>query len=162
MGSGAGWWLPAVGPEGEIYLVKIVFGHDAGDLLDHLRCTVRALNAGTGQDLWDWESGKKQALLGDELDISPVVGPDGAVYVASPDGWLYRLQGSTGQLIWQSEGFSYGDSKAAAVAADGLVVACGAGGVRAVNAETGQQLWYGMMGESRPPRPPSLPMERFT
>jgi outer membrane protein assembly factor BamB len=65
----------------------IIFGADDGK--------VRALEPDTGAVRWVFDT---QPRYGDVIESSPVVAPDGSIYVGSEDGMLYKLSGNGSPL----------------------------------------------------------------
>ena len=51
-----------------------------------------ALSATTGEQKWAFKTGMA-------VESSPAVGEDGTVYVPSWDGYVYAVEGATGELV---------------------------------------------------------------
>ena len=56
---------------------------------------IRAWEAGTGRQLW-------QFATGGSVDASPLIA-GGSVLAASTDGWLYLVDRQTGRELWSAE-----------------------------------------------------------
>ena len=96
---------------------------------------VYALNAETGEQLWNFETG--------DVVRSPATVSDGIVYVGSNDNNLYALDAATGDLLWQHD---TGDSvRYPPLVADGTVyvptISEGGRSIHAQDATSGTQLW---------------------
>ena len=65
----------------------IIFGADDG--------IVRALNPEDGSEKWRFDT---RSGVGNLIESSPVVAPDGAIYVGSFDGHLYKINGNGSPL----------------------------------------------------------------
>jgi outer membrane protein assembly factor BamB len=92
-----------------------------------------AVDTKTGKLLWSFESGSQTFFC------SPAVF-EGALYVASPDGYFYALNAKTGAVLWKYPGTSYNGDTAPAVA-DGKVYYGGDRVIYALNAKTGALVW---------------------
>ena len=118
--------------------------------------TVYAVNAITGETVWDYEtytSGTEDWDIGAGVDVSaPGVNgfADGAAYVEGKDGILYALDLTTGALLWQ---FNFGgngpglpthntNALATPALAGNLLVFGDNQGVYGVDATTGTQKWF--------------------
>jgi outer membrane protein assembly factor BamB/serine/threonine protein kinase/FKBP-type peptidyl-prolyl cis-trans isomerase 2 len=93
---------------------------------------VYALDAGTGEGVWSFETGTA-------VVSSPTV-VDGTVYVGSNDGNVYALDAGTGEEVWA---FGTGDwVESSPTVVDGTVyVGSWDNSVYALDAGTGQQVW---------------------
>ncbi|MDC0218905.1 PQQ-binding-like beta-propeller repeat protein, partial [Verrucomicrobia bacterium] len=71
------------------------------------------VKATAGVKLWEFETGSS-------VYSSPAIGPDGTVYVGSPDKKLYAINGKSGVKLWE---FVTGDevSSNPAIDSDGTV-----------------------------------------
>ena len=78
---------PVVGPDGTIYVAS-----NAGVL--------HALDPATGKDRWVYDSG--QSNLGDDLSVSPLVLPGGAILWPTPGRQLLELS-ATGEKLWSAD-----------------------------------------------------------
>lgn len=69
----------------------IIFGGDDG--------LVRALHPDDGREIWrfDTETGP-----GNLIESSPIIGPEGSIYIGSQDGGLYKINGNGSSLSRQS------------------------------------------------------------
>lgn len=76
--------VPAIGKDGSVYIL--------GD------ATLYSLNAGTGAVNWSFSV---PTTGGNALELSPVVGPDGTVYVSDGFGNLYAVNYTNGQQEWE-------------------------------------------------------------
>ncbi len=65
----------------------VIFGADDG--------IVRALDGATGAERWRFDT---RGGVGDYIESSPLIAPDGAIYVGSLDGHLYKLNGNGSAL----------------------------------------------------------------
>lgn len=57
---------------------------------------VRALEPVNGNQLWSFDP--KTGPRGNEIESSPMIGPDGSIYVGSADGNLYKINGNGSPL----------------------------------------------------------------
>lgn len=57
---------------------------------------VRALEPVSGNQLWSFDT--KTGPRGNEIESSPMIGPDGSIYVGSADGNLYKINGNGSPL----------------------------------------------------------------
>lgn len=92
-------------------------------------CKVRALNPRDGSDLWTFDT---EAPGYDYIESSPLVAPDGSIYVGSSDGMLYRINGSGSPLSLASNWPSFRGG----AARQGRVDTAGQGGGRLLNLST--------------------------
>jgi outer membrane protein assembly factor BamB len=65
----------------------VIFGADDG--------VIRGLNAADGSEKWRYDTRTGQGNL---IESSPMIGPDGSIYVGSFDGALYKLNGNGSPL----------------------------------------------------------------
>jgi outer membrane protein assembly factor BamB len=74
----------------------VIFGADDG--------VVRALNPQNGSVRWLYDT--KKTIAEDVIEASPLVAPNGAIYISSQDGGLYKIKGSGSPLsslsVWPS------------------------------------------------------------
>lgn len=112
---------------------------------------VQALDAATGQPLWRYESESP-------VTVSPVVGPDGGVYVAQEMNALVALDPATGQQRWQAP--TAGRPAGAAVSPDGaqVYVADSTGALQALDSRTGEPLWK-LLAQDSIQQPPAVGTE---
>jgi uncharacterized repeat protein (TIGR01451 family) len=88
----------------------------------------------TNTTKWTYQTGVK----GTQSYSSPVIGPDGTVYVGSNNGGLYAIK-SNGTLKWIANiGTLYG---APAIGADGTIYAGADSSLYAINPQNGTQKW---------------------
>jgi outer membrane protein assembly factor BamB len=96
---------------------------------------VYALNAETGEQLWNFETG--------DVVRSPAIVSDGIVYVGSNDNNLYALDAETGNLMWQHD--TDDQVRYAPLVSSGLVyvptISEGGRNLHALDAASGTQLW---------------------
>ena len=93
---------------------------------------VYALDAGTGNLKWSYETGS-------DVFSSPAV-EDGLVYIGSYDGKLYALKADTGELVWS---YQTGDEvRSSPAVADGMVYAGSHDfSMYALDAKKGELVW---------------------
>ncbi len=72
-------------------------------------------NPGTSSSQVKWSR-----LTGADIEASPVIGPDGTVYIGSHDGKLYALDADNGSINWTFS-LSSGVASAPAIADDGTI-----------------------------------------
>jgi len=96
---------PAIGVDGTVYVAA-----------DNPARSVYALNAATGQMLWEF-----QTSCCNDVRASPAVGSDGTVYVGSDDSRLFALDGATGNIRWEYQAGSDSVFSSPAVGSDGTV-----------------------------------------
>jgi hypothetical protein len=96
-----------------------------------------ALNAKTGDKIWNYPTGAK-------VSSSPAV-VGGVVYVGSEDGNLYAIDSRSGNKIWS---YAPGGAVYSSPSVAGGVVYIGSwnGGIHAVDAATGRLIWTYSMG----------------
>lgn len=82
-------------------------------------------------ELWSFPTGA-------EIISAPVV-VDGVVYAGSRDGNLYAIDAISGQFIWS---VAVDANESSPTVADGIVYIGSYNGLHAVDAATGQQLWF--------------------
>lgn len=75
------------------------------------------------------------------VEGSPVVGPDGTVYVGADDGKLYAFNGATGCIRWAVTVQPEGVDSTAATGLDGTVYVGAGDGMVALDAATGAAKW---------------------
>jgi len=121
---------PAIGVDGTVYVAA-----------DYPARSVYAVNAATGQRLWEFQTSCCN------VRSSPAVGSDGTVYVGSGDSRVYALDGATGSKRWEFQTGSYVFSSPA-VGSDGTVyVGSSDNKIYALNGATGQKLWEFAAGD---------------
>ncbi len=115
---------------------------------------VYAVNAQTGEQIWNWESnnrGEAGAMACCDVVNRGVAVYKGKVYVGTIDGRLVALDARTGKQVWSAQTTALGSTltvDGAPLVANGLVYIGNAGGdvggrgyVSAYNAETGKLVW---------------------
>lgn len=137
-----GWvdGAPAIGPDGTLYAVS----NDEGEIF--------ALDSKTGKKKWTTDVTKHpikyeimQHIPGQEdtnaFSSSPVIGPNGKVYVGSLDKRVYALDSKTGVIKWT---FMTGDtiqSSPVIGPGDMVIIGSGDGTYFALNGRTGAKMW---------------------
>jgi outer membrane protein assembly factor BamB len=116
--------------------------------------SVYALNATTGQELWDYQTSTEENFdVGAPPDISaPGTNgfADGVVYVIGKDHTSYAINLTTGALIWQTDlaaSATNADVSGEALVGDTLYGTTGTG-VYALNASTGAVIWNKLPGHA--------------
>jgi outer membrane protein assembly factor BamB len=85
-----------------------------------------------------WSSAAGSA---DRVEGSPIIGPDGTVYIGADDGKVYAFDGATGTIRWAAAVQTTGVDSTAALGADGSLYVGAGSGVVALDAATGHQKW---------------------
>jgi outer membrane protein assembly factor BamB len=111
-------YTPAIGPDGTVY---VSWGYH-----------VTALNGVTGTELWVYTAGVVK---------TPIIGAQGLVYVASNDGSVSAVNGSTGERVWLTFFSGQPLPTPASIGADGTVYIGTTSGVYAFHGTTGTMLW---------------------
>jgi hypothetical protein len=93
---------------------------------------VYALDAGTGEQIWQFETGN-------DVRSSPTV-VNGTIYVGSADDSVYALDASTGEEVWSFD--TSGAVESSPTVVDGIVyVGSADNSVYALDAGTGEEVW---------------------
>ena len=129
---------PAMGADGTVY---------AGSAI-----TMYALDRATGNKRWESQIGDSSTVLSSSSG-SPVIGVDGTIYVGGGyaqldrlDGYVYALDGATGNHKWEYR-TGLPSRASAAMSADGRVyIGTGGGDFQALDGDTGISQW-GMRAE---------------
>jgi eukaryotic-like serine/threonine-protein kinase len=96
---------------------------------------IRALDAGTGAEIWRYDGGDYNRLSGPAA-------ADGVVYFGSDDHNLYALDAKTGRPVWTFEtGGALGWSSSPVVSEGVVYVGSHDSYLYAVDSQTGQQRW---------------------
>ena len=170
-------WIHATGIEGAFETTPLVVGNTL--YLTTARARVLALNAATGERLWEYDPAPAMVTLCCGPTNQGVAAYGGRVYVASPDARLIALEARSGTPVWErrladpTAGYS---ATMAPVAARGRVYVGVAGeryGIRgfvaAFDASSGEELWrwhtipddsVGWWGEWRSTDPFGTPLNR--
>ena len=99
--------------------------------------TGRASGSGaTGTLRWSAAAG-----FADRVEGSPIIGPDGVVYIGADDGKFYAFDGATGAIRWATAVQTAGVDSSAALGADGSLYVGAGSGVVALDAATGNPKW---------------------
>jgi outer membrane protein assembly factor BamB len=77
----------------------------------------------------------------DRVEASPVIGPDGTVYIGADDGKVYAFNGATGSIRWAVAVQPQGVDSTAAIGADGSVYVGAGKSLVALDAATGTEKW---------------------
>lgn len=136
--------VPVVGPNGMIYVAQAATGHP--DPYGIPRRVISALNANTGDKIWEFDGGYTVGPGGENESLSLTISEDGAVYFCSAQS-VCALDGATGKELkhwWLTQCY-------AAPAMDNqgtLFIGCfyGTSGrlygnIYAFDAQTGNQKW---------------------
>ncbi len=124
---------PAMGADGTVY---------AGSSI-----TLYALDGATGNKRWESQIGDSSTVLTSSSG-SPVIGVDGTIYVSGGyaqldrlDGYVYALDGATGNHKWARQ-IGLPSRASAALGADGTVfLGTGGGDFQALDGATGISQW---------------------
>jgi hypothetical protein len=99
-------------------------------------------DAGTVQ--WIWERNR----VGLSLKSSPAIGADGTIYVGTPFGWIYALDGKTGAQKWGAQIGTAEVHSAPAIGADGTIyVGSDDGFICALDEHNGGKKWAFQTGD---------------
>jgi outer membrane protein assembly factor BamB len=109
---------------------------------DDIGYSVSALAADTGETLWRFGTGWR-------VLSSPAVA-DGIVYVGSNDGYLYALDGATGQPVWAQRLTERLFSVSTPAVVEDTVYVVGGPTVDALDRSTGHPIWAASCGSSFP------------
>jgi outer membrane protein assembly factor BamB len=77
----------------------------------------------------------------DRVEGSPIIGPDGVVYIGADDGRFYAFNGATGVIVWATALQTAGVDSSAALGADGTIYVGAGSAMVALDAATGIQKW---------------------
>lgn len=121
---------PALSPDGSTVYVGFERGTTGG---------IAALVAGTGASRW-------VTNVTAAIDSSPVVGPDGTVYVGSVNGTLYALRPANGETRWEFTAGSF-ISSSPALGRDGILYFGTGGGRLLAVTGGGQERWSFQTGD---------------
>jgi outer membrane protein assembly factor BamB len=103
----------------------------------NLENTGRASGVGAGGALrWSTAAGNA-----DRVEGSPIIGPDGVVYIGADNGAVVALDGATGNIRWATTVQKAGVDSTPALGADGILYVGAGHAVVALNAATGAQQW---------------------
>jgi outer membrane protein assembly factor BamB len=81
------------------------------------------------------------AGIADRVEASPVIGPDGTIYIGADDGRVYAINGATGVIRWAVTVQSEGIDSSAAIGVDGTVYVGAGESVVALDPATGAEKW---------------------
>jgi len=91
------WTCPVIGMDGTVYI---------GSIEGSTPFRVFALDENNGEKRWEFTGEKPRNFQGaphGQSPPAPTVGADGTVYIGSPEGKLYALNGQTGVKRWELE-----------------------------------------------------------
>jgi eukaryotic-like serine/threonine-protein kinase len=100
-----------------------------------------AVDAATGEERWRLETIEEETVASAAGQSSPAV-VDGVLYLGTADGYLAAIDAATGSVTWRAPlnpGFAI---EASPAVADGMVY-LSYGGMRAIDAVTGEARWEG-------------------
>jgi outer membrane protein assembly factor BamB len=90
----------------------------------------------TGTLRWSTAAG-----FANRVEGSPIIGPDGVVYIGADDGRFYAFDGATGAIRWATVVQTAGVDSSAALGADGTIYVGAGSAMLALDAATGIQKW---------------------
>jgi outer membrane protein assembly factor BamB len=100
----------------------------------------------TGELRWSVPAGNA-----DRVEGSPIVGPDGTVYIGADNGMVFALDGTTGNVLWATTIQAAGADSTPALGADGSLDVGAGHDVAALDAATGAVKWrFATAGDVEP------------
>jgi len=120
--------------------------HDGVMYLQAPGAVIQALDAATGQLIWEYKRNMPQNIKNGARAKTIAIGYD-MVYWTSPDSYLVAIDARTGELRWEDKTETRGATQGAVVAGDKVISGGACGGkhencfIDAHDAKTGKLLW---------------------